>query len=51
MGLGKGGSVLLHVGNNNAGREGTAIVKKYRQLVRIPMQTRVEQKMLSRIFF
>ena len=30
-----GGSILVHVGTNNAEREGTtAIVRKYRQLVR-----------------
>ena len=35
MGLGKGGSILIHVETNNAEREDTkAIVKKYRQLVR-----------------
>ena len=35
MGPGKGGSILLHVGTNDADREGTtAIVKNYRQLVR-----------------
>ena len=33
MGPGKGGSILVHVGTNNAEREGiTAIVRKYRQL-------------------
>ena len=40
----KGGSVLVHVGTNNVEREGTtAIVRKYRQLVRTLKQTRVEQ--------
>ena len=35
VGLGKGGSVLVHVGTNNVEREGTtAIVRKYRNLVR-----------------
>ena len=35
VGSGKGGSVLVHVGTNNVEREGTtAIVRKYRQLVR-----------------
>ena len=33
MGPGKGGSILVHVGTNNAEREGTTIVRKYRQLV------------------
>ena len=47
---GKGGSILVHVGINNAEREGTtAIVRKYRQLVRRAKQTRVEQIILSLI--
>ena len=50
IGLGKGGSVLVHVGTNNVEREGTtAIVRKYRQLVRTLKQTRVEQVILSGI--
>ena len=49
-GSGKGGSVLVHVGTNNVEREGTtAIVRKYRQLVRTLKQTRVEQVILSGI--
>ena len=37
----KGGSVLVHVGTNNVEREGTtAIVTKYRNLVRTLKQTR-----------
>ena len=49
-GKGKGGSVLVHVGTNNVEREGTtAIVRKYRQLVRTLKQTRVEQVILSGI--
>ena len=48
VGSGKGGSVLVHVGTNNVEREGTtAIVRKYRQLVRTLKQTRVEQVILS----
>ena len=44
MGPCKGGSILVHVGTNNAEREGTNdIVRKYRQLVRRAMQTRVQQ--------
>ena len=47
MGPGKGGSILvglLHVGTNNTEREDTtAIVRKYRQLVRTLKQTVVEQ--------
>ena len=47
-GSGKGGSVLIHVGTNNVEREGTtAIVRKYRNLVRTLKQTRVEQVILS----
>ena len=43
-GMRKVGSILAHVGTNNAEREGaTAIVRKYRQLVRRTKQTRVEQ--------
>ena len=50
VGSGKGGSVLVHVGTNNVDREGTtAIVRKYRQLVRTLKQTRVEQVILSGI--
>ena len=50
VGSGKGGSVLVHVGTNNVEREGTtAIVRKYRQLVRTLKQTRVEHVMLSGI--
>ena len=46
----KGGSVLAHVGTNNVEREGTtAIVRKYRQLVRTLKQTRVEQVILAGI--
>ena len=48
--VGSGGSVLVHVGTNNVEREGTtAIVRKYRQLVRTLKQTRVEQVILSGI--
>ena len=50
VGSGKGGSVLVHVGTNNVEREGTtAIVRKYRNVVRTPKQTRVEQVILSGI--
>ena len=50
VGSGKGGSVLVHLGTNNVEREGTtAIVRKYRQLVRTLKQTRVEQVILSGI--
>ena len=50
MGSGKGGSVLVHAGTNNEEREGTtAIVRKYRKLVRTLKQMQVEQVILSRI--
>ena len=50
VGSGKGGSVLVHVGTNNVEREDTtAIVRKYRNLVRTLKQTRVEQVILSGI--
>ena len=50
VGSGKGGSVLVHVETNNVEREGTtAIVRKYRNLVRTLKQTRVEQVILSGI--
>ena len=50
VGSGKGRSVLVNVGTNNIEREGTtAIVRKYRQLVRTLKQTRVEQVILSGI--
>ena len=50
VGSGKGGSVLVHVGTNNVEREGTtAIIRKYRQLVRTLKQTWVEQVILSGI--
>ena len=48
VGSGKGGYVLVHVGTNNAESEGTtAIIRKYRNLVRTLKQTRVEQVILS----
>ena len=51
LGSGKGGSVSVHVGTNNVERKGTtAIVKKYRKLVRTLRQTRFEQVVLSGIF-
>ena len=50
VGSGKGGSVLVHVGTNNVERDGTtAIVMKYRNLIRTLKQTRVEQVILSGI--
>ena len=50
VGSGKGGSVLVHIGTNNVEREGTtAIVRKYRNLVRTLKQARAEQVILSGI--
>ena len=50
VGSGKGGSILVHVGTNNVEREGTtAIVRKYRNLVRTLKQTRFEHVILSGI--
>ena len=50
VGSGKGGSVLVHVGTNIVQRDGTtAIVRKYRKLVRTLKQTRAEQVILSRV--
>ena len=50
VGSGKSGSVLVHIGTNNVEREGTtAIVRKYRNLVRTLKQTRVEEVILSGI--
>ena len=50
VGSGKGGSVLVHVETTNVERESTtAIVRKYRKLVRTLKQTRVEQVILSGI--
>ena len=35
MGRGKGGTILVHVGTNNADKEGTtAVVDKYRNLLK-----------------
>ena len=46
-GYGKGDSILVDVANNNAEREGTtAVVRKYKQLVRRAKQTQVEQIIL-----
>ena len=48
MGRGTGGSILVHVGTNNTDKEGTtAIVEKYRNLLKKTKQTRVGQIILS----
>ena len=50
MGRGKGGSLLVHIGTNNADKEGTtAIVDKYRKLLKKMKEARVEQIILSGI--
>ena len=50
MGPDKGGSILVHVGTNNAKWYVTTVIdKKYRQLVRRVKQTRVEQIIMSGI--
>ncbi len=48
MGRGNGGTILVHVGTNNADKEGTtAIIEKYRNLLKKMKQARVEQIILS----
>ena len=50
MGRGKGGTILVHIGTNNADKEGTtAIVDKYRTLLKKTKEARVEQIILSGI--
>ena len=50
LGHGQGGSILVHVGTNNADRDGTTmIVKRYRELVETLKKTRVEQIILTGI--
>ena len=50
MGRGNGGSILVHVGTNNADKEGTTtIVEKYRNLLKKTKQARVGQIILSGI--
>ena len=50
-GIGNGGSILVHVGTNNADKEGTtSIVEKYRNLLKKTKQARVGQIILSGIF-
>ena len=48
MGRGYGGSILVHVGTNNTDKEGTtAIVEKYRNLLKKTKQARAGQIILS----
>ena len=50
MGRGNGGSILGHIGTNNAEKEGTtAIVEKYRKRMKKTKQARVGQIILSGI--
>ena len=50
MGRGKGGTILVHVGTNNADKEGaTAIVDQYRKLLKKTKDARVGQIILSGI--
>ena len=50
LGRGKGGTILVHIGTNNADKEGTtAIVGKYRKLLKKTKEARVEQIILSGI--
>ena len=50
MGGGTGGAVLLHVGTNNADKEGaSAIIGKYRRLIKTLKEARVGQIVLSGI--
>ena len=50
MGSGTGGAVLVHVGTNNADKEGTsAIIGKYRRLIKTLKEARVGQIVLSGI--
>ena len=50
MGRGNGGTILVHVGTNNTDKEGTtAIVEKYRRLLRKTKQARLGQIILSGI--
>ena len=44
MGRGNGGSILIHIGTNNADKEGTtAIVETYRSLLKKTNEAKVEQ--------
>ena len=50
MGRGDGGTILVHVGTNNTDKEGTtAIVEKYRKLLKKTKQARLGQIILSGI--
>ena len=50
MGRGNGGTILVHVGTNTTDKEGTtAIVEKYRKLLKKTKQARLGQIILSGI--
>ena len=50
MGRGKGGTILVNIGTNNTDKEGTtAIVKKYRNLLKKTKEAKVGQIILSGI--
>ena len=50
MGRGNGGTILVHIGTNNADNEGTtAIVRKYRNLLKKTNEARVGQIILPGI--
>ena len=50
MGRGNGGAILVHIGTNNANKEGTtAIVEKYRNLLKKTKSANVGQILLSGI--
>ena len=50
MGRGNGGTILVHIGTNNADNEGTtAIVKKYRNLLNKTKEARDGQIIVSGI--
>ena len=50
VGRGNGGTILVHIGTNNTDKEGTtAIVEKYRKLLKKTNQARLGQIILSGI--
>ena len=52
MGRGNGGIILVHVGKNNTDKEGrTAIVEKYRKLLKKTKQARVGEIIISPMFW
>ena len=51
MGRENGGNILVHIGTNNADKEGTtAIVTKYRNLLKKTKEARVGQMILLGIY-